>query len=96
MVGVEPKKNLLKAKILICQGADDALVPEADQEAFRKNMDSIDADYTFISYPGAKHAYTNPDATLLGQKFNMPIAYNEAADAASWEDMKSFFQDVLK
>ncbi|MEJ0082552.1 MAG: dienelactone hydrolase family protein [Puia sp.] len=54
LVGVEAKKNLLGAKILICQGGDDALVPEADQTAFRKNMDSIDADYTFISYPGRK------------------------------------------
>ncbi len=96
LVGVEPKKNLLTAKILICQGADDALVPEADQAAFRKSMDSIDADYSFISYPGAKHAYTNPDATLLGQKFNMPIAYNAAADSASWEDMKSFFQAAFQ
>ena len=96
LVGVEPKKNLLTAKILICQGADDALVPEADQAAFRKSLDSIDADYSFISYPGAKHAYTNPDATLLGQKFNMPIAYNAAADSASWEDMKSFFQAAFQ
>ena len=96
LVGAEAKKNLLKAKILICQGADDALVPQADQTAFRKSMDSIDADYTFISYPGAQHAYTNPDATALGQKFNMPIAYNAAADLASWEDMKSFFQTVFK
>jgi dienelactone hydrolase len=96
LVGVEPKKDLLKAKILICQGADDALVPETDQTAFRKSMDSISADYTFISYPGAKHAYSNPEATELGQKFNMPIAYNAAADLASWEDMKLFFQNVLK
>jgi dienelactone hydrolase len=96
LVGVEPRKNLLKAKILICQGTDDALVPEADQTTFKKSMDSIGADYTFISYPGAKHAYSNPEATELGQKFNMPIAYNAAADAASWEDMKSFFQRVLR
>jgi len=96
LVGVEAKKNLLKAKILICQDADDALVPEPDQTAFRKNMDSIGADYTFISYPGAMHAYTNPEATALGQKFKMPIAYNAAADLASWEEMKSFLQSVFK
>jgi dienelactone hydrolase len=96
LVGVEAEKNLLRAKVLICQGADDVLVPEADQIAFRKNMDSIDADYTFISYPDAKHAYTNPEATALGQKFNMPIAYNAAADLASWVDMKSFFQKAFK
>jgi dienelactone hydrolase len=96
LVGVEAKKNLLKAKILICQGADDALVPETDQKAFTQRMDTIGADYTFISYPGAMHAYTNPDATGLGQKFNMPIAYNAAADSASWRDMQSFFKTIFK
>jgi dienelactone hydrolase len=95
LVGVDAKKDLLKAKILICQGGDDALVPEADQTAFKKSMESIGADYSFISYPGAKHAYTNPNATELGEKFKMPIAYNAAADYASWEDMKSFFHSIF-
>jgi dienelactone hydrolase len=59
-------------------------------------MDSIGANYTFKVYPGATHAFTNPQATELGKKFNIPIAYNAAADSASWNDMKSFFQQVLK
>jgi dienelactone hydrolase len=59
-------------------------------------MDSIGADYTFKEYPGATHAFTNPDATALGQKFNLPIAYNAAADSASWNDMKEFFNKIFK
>jgi hypothetical protein len=42
------------------------------------------------------HAYTNPDATALGEKFNMPIAYNAAADTAFWKDMQSLFLIALK
>jgi dienelactone hydrolase len=96
LTGVEPKKDLLKAKVLICQGGDDALVPLSDQLAFKKSMDSIGAQYRFITYPGASHAYTNPEATALGNKFNMPIAYNASADAASWKEMQAFFLSVFK
>ena len=96
LVGIQPKKDIIKGKILICQGGDDEFVPMADQVAFRKSMDSVGADYCFISYPGAKHAYTNPEATALGKKFNMPIAYNASADAASWKDMEKFLGTILK
>jgi dienelactone hydrolase len=96
LVGVQPKKDVIKGKILICQGGADEFAPEADQMAFKKSMDSIGADYTFISYPGAKHAYTNPNSTALGIKFNMPMAYNASADSASWEDMQHFFLVIFK
>jgi dienelactone hydrolase len=59
-------------------------------------MDSIGAHYTFIEYPGASHAFSNPEATALGEKFKLPIAYNASADSASWKDMESLFQTALK
>jgi len=31
----------------------------------------------------------------MGKKFNMPIAYNEAADKKSWKDMKTFFKTIF-
>jgi dienelactone hydrolase len=90
------KKELLKSKILVCHGAADPFVPQKDVDAFKKSMDSIQADYTFKAYPGALHAFTNPAATEMGKKFNMPIAYNAAADSASWNDMKTFFSKIFK
>jgi dienelactone hydrolase len=96
LIGVPIKKGVITSDILICQGGADEFVPEADQIAFKKSMDSVGAHYSFISYPGAKHAYTNPEATALGIKFNMPIAYNGSADSASWKDMQAFFLKVLK
>jgi dienelactone hydrolase len=89
-------RELLKAPILVCHGADDPFVPKAEVDAFKKQMDSIGAKYTFKAYPGAVHAFTNPDATALGKKFNIPIAYNAAADSASWNDMKSFFGTIFQ
>jgi dienelactone hydrolase len=96
LVGVQPKKDIIKGRVLICQGGDDEFVPLSNQITFKKSMDLVGAQYTFISYPNAKHAYTNPEATALGKKFNMPIAYSASADAASWKDMQAFFLTIFK
>ncbi len=93
---VPAKKNLLKAEILVCHGADDKFVPMTEVEQFKHQMDSIGAKYDVKIYPGATHAFTNPAATEIGQKFNLPIAYNAAADTASWNEMKLFFERVFK
>ena len=92
--GVPVDKKLIKAKILICHGADDQFT-NAEVPAFKKSMDSAGVDYTFISYPGATHAFSNPAATAKGIKYHMPIAYNAAADSASWSDMKAFFKKIF-
>lgn len=92
--GVKPDKNKIKAKILVLHGAADEFEnPHVVQ--FKKEMDSSGVDYTFKEYAGATHAFSNPNATAVGKKFNMPIAYNEAADTASWEDMKTFFKGIF-
>jgi dienelactone hydrolase len=96
LLGTPAHKNLLRSKILVCHGEDDKFVPATEVAAFKKQMDSIAAVYTFKSYPGATHAFTNPDATAMGLKFSIPIAYNAAADTASWNEMKLFFTDLFK
>jgi len=92
--GVQPNKDLLKAKILVCHGAADQFENPHVAE-FKKQMDSVGASYTFKEYPNATHAFSNPGATELGKKFNMPIEYNAAADTASWNDMKAFFAKIF-
>jgi len=92
--GVAVNKNLLKAKILVCQGGSDKFVPEADRTMFKHQMDSIGASYTFITYPDAMHAFSNPEATELGKKFSLPLGYNKSADLNSWNDMKRFFKSL--
>ncbi len=94
--GVAPKKELLKAKILVAHGGDDGFVPQPQVDAFKKSLDSVGAQYSFKVYPGATHAFTNPNATATGEKFKMPIRYNAAADTASWNDMKMFFGEIFK
>lgn len=94
---IPASNNLLKTKTLVCNGENDtAFVPPASIALFKKQMDSIGASYTFQNYANATHAFSNPAATALGQKFNLPIAYNATADSASWNDMKIFFKDLFR
>lgn len=95
LTGVAPDKKLLKAKVLVCHGEADKFVSQKEVDAFKKSMDSVGATYTFKSYANATHAFTNPEATAKGKKFNMPIEYNAAADTASWNDMKDFFKKIF-
>jgi len=95
LLGTPANKDLTKAEILVCHGEADSFV-NAQVAPFKKQMDSIGKSYTFKSYPGATHAFTNPDATENGKKFKMPIEYNAAADTASWNDMKEFFGRIFK
>jgi dienelactone hydrolase len=64
--------------------------------AFKQEMQNAGVDFEFIGYPGAKHSFTNPDADKYGKKFNLPLAYNAAADHASWAEMQRFFQRIFK
>lgn len=94
--GTPAKKGEVKAKVLVCNGGADKFVPQSDIDAFKKEMEDAGVTYTFKSYEGAIHGFTNPDADALGKKFDMAIAYNAAADSASWADMKTFFGEIFK
>jgi dienelactone hydrolase len=96
LAGLPADKNLLKAKVLVCHGANDEFVSASEVATFKKQMDSIGADYTFKQYAGATHAFSNPGATAMGLQFKIPIAYNAAADSTSWNDMKDFFGKIFK
>ncbi len=96
LIGVPPSRDKLKAAVLVCNGEADSYVPAEEVATFKHQMDSIGAKYTFKSYPNSTHAFTNPEATAKGKKFDMKIAYNAAADTASWNDMKGFFGTIFK
>jgi dienelactone hydrolase len=85
----------IKAKILVLTGAADTIVPPDQVAAFWKAMVAAQADFRIVTYPGAKHSFTNSDADRLAKKFTMPIGYNAAADRKSWEEMKSFLAKIF-
>ena len=85
----EDAKNIT-AKILACTGADDPLVPPDQVAGFADEMTKAGVDWQVVTYGGAKHAFTNPDA-------NRPpvLAYNATADARSWDAMRSFWFELF-
>lgn len=94
MTGIKPKNN--DVKILVCNGQADTFVPAEEIAAFKKQMDSAKIDYKFIDYPNALHSFTNPEATAIGEKYNIKVAYNKEADEKSWNDMKTFLTEIFK
>lgn len=88
--------NRLKAKVLVCNGAADPFVSPESVTAYKAAMDSINADYKYIAYPDAKHAFTSKEADSLGKKFNLPLAYQKEADEKSWAELKTLLADTFK
>jgi dienelactone hydrolase len=86
-----------KAKILICNGGRDGIVPARDINTFVEAMNAGKFDYQFISYADAIHAFTNPGADKMAAANGMQgkIAYNAAADRRSWQHMQDFFAEIF-
>jgi dienelactone hydrolase len=79
----------IKPFILVCHGGADTFIPQKDIKAFREAMDNGGVKYEFISYPGATHSFTVPDA----DKHGVPgLKYDKKADEASWERMQEVFK----
>jgi dienelactone hydrolase len=96
LTAVKPAQpGSVKAKVLVLNGADDKFITKEQIEAFKQEMKNAGVDFRFISYPGAVHSFTNPDADELGKKFKMPIAYNREADKKSWEELKKFLKQIF-
>ena len=85
----------IKARVLVCHGDADEFISKESIEAFHEEMKAANADYEFISYPGALHGFTSPEADENGQKYGLPLAYDENADKESWRAMKGLFTELF-
>jgi dienelactone hydrolase len=91
-----PAPGTVKAKILVLNGADDPFVKREQYEVLKKDFDAAKAAYRVIEYPGAVHAFTNPEATELGQKFNLPLRYDAQVDREAKAEASKFFAANLQ
>ena len=91
----KPEPGSVKAKVLVCHGADDPFVTPEQIDAFKAEMEEAGVDYRFHSYEGAVHSFTNPGADKFGSEFGLPLAYNEKADSMSWQEMQRFFKETF-
>jgi len=86
----------VKAKVLVFTGGDDAMVPPEQGGAFVTEMQKAGAFLRFVSFPGVKHSFTNPDADRYAKEFNLPLAYDAKADERSWKETGKFLQEIMK
>jgi dienelactone hydrolase len=82
----------VKAKILVCTGAEDPIAPVAQVTALAEELTKAGVDWQIISYGGTVHSFTNPDADSAGVA---GLAYNKLADERSWKAMASFFEEIF-
>jgi dienelactone hydrolase len=84
--------NRIKAKFLICHGADDAFITTEAVQAFQDGLRKSGADWQMIYYGGAVHSFTNPAADRAGIK---GVSYDRRADERSWKHMQGFFKEIF-
>ena len=91
----KPARGEVKARVLVCHGAADSLVSDEEIAGIKEEMADAGADFRFVAYEGALHGFTNPEATANGEKYGLPLRYDEAVDARSWDDMKALFAEIF-
>ena len=90
--GLPAAADAVKARILVCHGDADPMVPRSHVLAFWEEMDAAEADWHFHSYSGVKHGFTDPGSDARG----LPaIAYDASADRQSWAAMLALFGEVF-
>jgi dienelactone hydrolase len=80
----------ITARVLILHGGVDPLVPKAQVDAFHQEMDAAKVDYTFVSFGGAVHSFSDPNA---GSDPSTGVAYDENAAKRSFEIMHLWLQE---
>jgi len=92
------KAGAVKADVLVLAGGADPYVTKDQVDELDRELKSAGARYKIVTYPGAKHAFTNPAAREYGgQQFDMPgDEYNADADRRSWNEILAFLERVMK
>jgi dienelactone hydrolase len=84
-------KNI-KAKVLVCHGSEDPIVPPPEVDAFIKEMRESGCDWQFVSYGKTLHSFTNPAVDGMS---NPAAKYNADSDRRSWKLMRDFFDEIF-
>ena len=82
----------IRAKVLVCVGTEDPIVPFEQRRDFEEEMRSGGVDWRMNLYGGAEHSFTHPRADLVGIA---GIKYHEPSDRRSWNAMLDLFEEAL-
>lgn len=91
--GLPEDAGRMRAKVLVCHGAEDPLVKKEAIEAVMAELRRDKVDWQFGYYGSAAHSFTDPDA----DKRNTPgFGYNKQAEDRSWAAMRHLFDEAFK
>ena len=82
----------IRAKVLLCHGADDPAVPPAQILAFTEALSAAKVDWQLHLYGGIGHSFTNPEIDSWGFA---GFAYDEKADRRSWAALRALLDEVF-
>jgi dienelactone hydrolase len=85
----------MKASVQAHTGGADPFAPPEQVAGFVKEMQKAEAHLELFTYPGVKHSFTNPGADAMGQKFDMPLAYDKASAEEAWQSAMAFYADIF-
>lgn len=86
------RPGAIKARLLVCHGDADPMVPHEQVLAFWNEMNAAGANWHFHAYSGVKHGFTDPASDARGVP---AIAYNASANRQSWAALMATLDEVL-
>lgn len=82
----------IRARLLVCHGDADPMVPRSQVMAFWEEMDAAGAQWHFHSYSGVRHGFTDPGSDARGMA---AIGYDASADRQSWQALVNLLDEIL-
>ena len=83
--------NNIKAPVLVLHGADDPAVPQEQVDGFVAEMKASKTDWQLVSYGGAVHSFTNPQANTPGSN-----QYHPLVAARAFQAMNNLLDEVFE
>ncbi|MCA8953103.1 MAG: dienelactone hydrolase family protein [Planctomycetes bacterium] len=78
------------AKLLVCHGADDPYVPQADVQAFIAAYGKTDVDWQLLQLSGTVHSFTDPGSASDGAR------YNERSSERAFAAMRALLDSIWR
>jgi len=82
----------VRARVLVCTGADDPFCPREQRAAFEDEMTAAEVDWQVHTYAGTRHGFT---VAGIDPEKHPGCVYHALADRRSWRAMLALFDEVL-
>lgn len=81
----------IKGSVLVLHGASDPLVPKEQLPAFEDEMNAAKVDWQLLSYGGAVHSFTDPNANVPGK-----MQYDRRTSERAFRSMHNLLSEVFQ